>query len=388
MRPVMRPVVFDPDRDNEDTTWFTFENLHKAYLACRKGKTNKLNHLKFFVNLEQELLKLETELKNRTYRPGSSIAFVVTKPKVREIFAAEFRDRVVHHLLCAYLEPKFERIFIHDSYACRKGKGTHRAVMRLQYFLWHQRRMARERPVYYLKMDVMSFFTSIDQKILFDLICKKVKRQEIRWLAKIIIFHDCVRDSMPIIQSRPELFAMLPRKKSLFFTPPGVGLPIGNLTSQFFANVYLNELDQFIKHKLKVKFYIRYVDDLVLLGNSKNELRMQMITVGKFAKECLHLRMHPGKQYIRPSSDGIDFLGYVVRADYILMRRRVVGNWRYKLDNQKMLRNFEQTYEIAQTESPSLKRAQNLFNSYHAHAKWGNCRTLVKKISKQYLLQR
>ena len=376
MRPVMRPVVFDPDRDTSDSTWFTFENLHKAYLACRKGKTNKLNHLKFFSNLEQELLLLETELRERTYRPGSSIAFVVTKPKVREIFAAEFRDRVVHHLLCAYLEPKFERIFIHDSYACRRGKGTHRAVIRLQDNLWQQRQQARGRPVYYLKMDVMSFFTSIDQQILYDLICKKIKRQEIRWLAKIIIFHDCVRDFAPIIQSRPELFAQLPRHKSLFYAPPGVGLPIGNLTSQFFANVYLNELDQFVKHQLKVKNYLRYVDDLVLLGDGVEELRGQMDAIGKFASECLHLRMHPDKQFIRPSSGGIDFLGYIVRVDYILMRRRVVGSWRYKLDQQKMLRADKRQRGIA----------RKLFHSYSAHARWGDCRSLVKLISQQYSL--
>ena len=379
--PFLSLILFDTVK-----TLFTFANLHKAYVDCRHNKGATLNHLRFRERLEGNLLRLEEQLQTRTYKPGQSIAFVVTNPKVREIFAAGFDDRVVHHLLYNYLAPIFEKIFIHDSWACRKGKGTHHAVRRLQGFLWQQRRLARGQPVYYLKMDVMSFFTSIDQQILYDLVCKKVKRHEVRWLSKVIIFHDCARDIPPKIQSRPELFSQLPRHKSLFFTVPGVGLPIGNLTSQFFANVYLNELDQFVKHRLKVKWYLRYVDDLVLLGDSVAGLRTQMAAIEAFAWERLRLRMHPNKQFIRPSGDGVEFLGYVVRADYVLMRRRVVGTWRHKLDQQRLLRSRERRCGVTCDQSPSLARARLLCASYGAHAKWGNCRSLVERIHQQYFV--
>lgn len=387
--PGNEPAVFEPNtvpRYATVKTIFTFAGLYKAYVDCRHNKGATLNHLRFGEHLEGNLLRLEQQLQARTYKPGQSIAFVVTKPKVREIFAAGFDDRVVHHLLYNYLAPIFEKIFIYDSWACRKGKGTHHAVQRLQGFLWQQRRLARGKPVYYLKMDVMSFFTSIDQQILYDLVCKKVTRHEVRWLSKVIIFHDCARDIPPKIQSRPELFAQLPRHKSLFYTAPGVGLPIGNLTSQFFANVYLNELDQFVKHRLKVKHYLRYVDDLVLLGDSEEGLRAQMAAIEVFAREHLHLRMHPNKQFIRPSGNGVDFLGYIVRADYVLMRRRVVGTWRHKLDQQRLLRSRERRRGVDCASSPSLARARLLYTSYGAHAMWGNCRSLVRVIHRQYFV--
>jgi RNA-directed DNA polymerase len=223
-------------------TYFTFDNLYKAYLACRKRKIKTLNHLRFFENLEENLLELEKELRDRTYRPGQSIVFIVDKPKVREIFAASFRDRVVHHLLYNYLSPKFERIFIYDSWACRKDKGTHRAVIRLQDFTFKAQRLDADEQ-FYLKMDIKSYFTTIDQSILYDMIARKIKRDEILWLTKVIVFHDCARDISPKVQGRQALFDKLPKDKSLFTVPRGKGLPIGNLTSQFFANIYLNELD-------------------------------------------------------------------------------------------------------------------------------------------------
>ena len=258
-------------------SYFTFQNLYKAYLDCRKRKTKTLNHLKFTENLEENLLSIEKELQNRTYRPGRSIAFMVQKPKIREIFAADFRDRVVHHLLCNYLNPIFEKVFIYDSWACRKGKGTHGAMLRLKKFAVQlEREREREREtkdsrLFYLQAGISSFFTSIDQKILFGLIRKRIKNPEILWLSKTIIFHDCARDIAPKIQSQPRLFEKLPPEKSLFKVARGKGLPIGNLTSQFFANVYLNELDQFVKHNLKAKFYVRYVDDFVILGRNREK---------------------------------------------------------------------------------------------------------------------
>ena len=345
-------------------TYFNFQNLHRAYRDCRRRKTRTYYHMQFANNLEENLFSLQRQLKNRTYKPGQSIAFIVQKPKIREIFAADFRDRVVHHLLYNYLAPIFERVFIYDSWACREGKGTHGAMFRLRDF---EVRLARERRVSaggrYLKMDIKSFFTSIDKQILYDLVVRKVKNEEILWLSKTIIFHDCAHDVPPKIQSQQSLFDKLPGDKSLFTANAGKGLPIGNLTSQFFANVYLNELDQFVKHQLKAKYYVRYVDDFIILDNDRELLELYKSAITGFVDKRLGLRVHPDKVYIRPVSSGADFVGYVVRPDYVLVRRRVVGDWR---------RAMELTTDD--------KLRQQTLASYTAHAMWANSYGLTKKM--------
>jgi len=349
-------------------TWVTFENLHTAYLDCRKRKSHTLNHLRFFYNLEENLLKLEGELASRTYRPGRSIAFVVEKPKIREIFAAEFRDRVVHHLLYNYLSPYYDRLFIYDSWACRKNKGTHRAMARIKRFVFEIER-ERERsgaagPNYYLKMDIKSFFTTIDKEILYGLIAKKIKNEEILWLAKTIIMYDPAHDIPPKIQSRPSLFERLPSEKSLFRVAKGKGLPIGNLTSQFFANVYLNELDQFVKHTLKAKRYVRYVDDFLIIEPDRATLERFKAEITGFVREKLALTVHPDKQIVRPLSDGIDFVGYIVKPGYVLIRKRIVWEWRRKLET---------------VPRASAGRAKEIMESYAAHARWANAFWLLQK---------
>lgn len=344
-------------------TFFTFENLLCAYKDCRKNKGTSLNHLVFFADLEKNLVMLEKELVTRRYRPGCSIAFVVLKPKVREIFAAEFRDRVVHHLLYNYLSPIFERFFIYDSWACREAKGTHRAVRRVRSFMTQTTKLDVSKG-YFLQMDIKSFFMSIDKTILYNLVTKRIKNEEILWLTGIVLFHDCVRDVYPKVQSHPKLFKALPAGKSLFKTTKGIGLPIGNLTSQFFANIYLNELDLFVKHQLKAKYYARYVDDFVIVGETRQELERYKHEITKFLWEALRLEAHPKKQIIRPTTDGINFLGYIIRADYILIRKRVVGEWRRKID----------IYSRG-----DCKRGDNSVQSYRAHAKWANAYWLTKK---------
>ena len=353
-------------------------------------------HMKFAENLEANLLGLEKRLQNRTYKPGRSIAFIVQKPKIREIFAADFADRVVHHLLYNYLAPIYERQFIYDSWACRKDKGTHRAMLRLREFA---RKLEREREIsprqdycssdrresrttgrnssrpvasnnkemvsknsFYLQMDIKSFFTSIDQRILYDLIARKVKSEEILWLARTIIFHDCVRDVPPKIQSQPSLFNKLPRDKSLFTAAKGKGLPIGNLTSQFFANVYLNGLDQFVKHNLKAKYYLRYVDDFLILSDDKKYLEFCRDAVAEFVRSELKIVAHPDKQFIRPISCGIDFVGYIIRSEYVLVRKRTVAECRSKLER---------------SESGS-DQYREILNSYLAHFRWANSYGLRK----------
>ncbi len=201
---------------------------------------------------------LVKELQERRYQPQTSICFYTEKPKCREIFAASFRDRIVHHLVYNFLSPVWEKIFIFHSYACRSNKGTHAAANALQKFLKSATLTGRCR-AFYLKMDIQNFFMTIDRKILFELLAAKCPHQDLLPLLKTIVFHDPTTDYT--MQDRHNVRAGLPKHKSLFFAKPNCGLPIGNLTSQFFANVYLNALDQFIKHVLKVRYYLRYVDD-------------------------------------------------------------------------------------------------------------------------------
>lgn len=318
---------------------FTFENLYRAYLDCRKRKRNTINAIRFEADLENNLLGLLSELKQRIYAPGVSICFAVDKPVIREIFAADFRDRIIHHLFVRAVEFHFEKYFIYDNYACRKGKGTLLAMKRLRKFIrkiqnfdsknynnWH-----------YLKADISGFFMHINKTILRGLVFQKIStvpfseeiKGELEWLAETIIFHDPTRNY--IIKGDLNLLEMVPRQKSLFYAPAGVGLPIGNLTSQFFANVYLNELDQFIKRKLKCEFYGRYVDDFYVIHKDKDKLKKFREAINEFLKEKLFLKLNFKKCYIRPLAFGIDFIGYFVKPWRVYPRRRIVKKFKNKL---------------------------------------------------------
>ncbi len=228
------------------------------------------------------MLDLQKQLESRTYQPKRSICFVVTYPKTREIFAADFSDRIIHHLLVSEIEPYFERAFIYNSFACRKGKGTHKAVKNL-YRSLNKVTKNQTRKAFYGQFDIQSFFTTIDKQVLYEAIKPKiiklkkhrVWKDEILYLLKIIIFHNPVDNY--VVKGRKELFKELPPQKSLFYVQRNKGLPIGNLTSQFFANVYLDSLDQFIKRSLKVKYYFRYVDDFVLLSRNIEEIKRRLI---------------------------------------------------------------------------------------------------------------
>ena len=307
---------------------FSFENLHRQYLKCRRNKRNTANALAFEVRQEENLLGLKAALDNRTYTPSRSVCFVTQRPKLREIFAADFRDRVVHHVLVDFLEAIWEPIFIHDSYACRRGKGVHAGVKRLQTFL-RQATANGTRPVWYLQLDIRNFFMSIDKGLLFEMLAKKTKDPDALWLARVLVFHDCTTNY--VMKGDARLFERLPPHKTLFGCPPGKGLPIGNLNSQFFANVYLNALDQFVKHILKCRHYLRYCDDFVLLSTDPEELRGWRAEIEVFLRERLLLELNPKREHLRPVGDGVDFLGYIVRRDYLLVRRRVVGHLRERL---------------------------------------------------------
>jgi len=314
-----------PPRNNPE---FNFQNLYRAYLDCRKNKRYTYHAAKFELNLERELLKLEHDLQTQTYKISRSICFVVTIPTLREVFAATFRDRVVHHLLYNFLEPIFEPKLIDQSFACRKSKGTHQS---LEYLSASLRKITHNntRPAYFLHLDIKGFFMSLDKNILYGLIEKEVKNPKLLWLTKLIIFADPTENFLS--KSPQSLFNQVPQHKSLFHAPKDRGLPIGNLSSQFFANVYLNGIDQFAKHKMKVKYYLRYVDDMLFLSNDLEELKIWRDGVNEFIENRLGLKLNFKKQILQPVDKGIDWLGYFVRPESVLIRPRVVKAFKRKL---------------------------------------------------------
>ena len=342
---------------------FTFERLYQAYLDCRKTKRKTINALKFEWNLERNLFLLQKELEAKKYRSGRSICFVVKEPSPREIFAACFKDRVVHHLLVREVETMGEKSFIFASFACRENKGTHLAVKKLKIFVRKAAGNYRKEG-FCLQLDILGFFMAIDHNILYSLFEKLVLKQnksyqwkkDVLWLAKIIIFHKPTSDY--IIKGNLSLFELIPPRKSLFDSPKGKGLPIGNYSSQFFANIYLNQLDQFIKRELKCKYYVRYVDDFILIDENKEKLKDLEDKINLFLKRKLDIELNLNKTKLQPINKGIDFLGYFIKPTYILVRQRVVERLKKKLMFLVKLDNINKK---------EIKNILAMINSYYGH---------------------
>ena len=318
-------------------TIFTFEKLYRAYKECLKHKRNTANALKFEMKREKNLVGLLSDLQTGQYEISRHICFIVTEPSPREIFAADFRDRIVHHLLYNEIRYLFEDTFIEDSYANRCGKGTHKAVRKLKY---HLVRGGKDRQkLHFLKMDIKGFFRNIDKSILWEMIEEKIQnsggdelwKDEVLWLVKKIVFHDPA--SNYIFKGKEKMKNLIPREKSLLFGDRDTGLPIGNLTSQFFANVYLNRLDHFIKEELGFERYVRYVDDFIILDENRRKLEEVVNKIGSFLNKNLQLNLCKEKTILQPIESGIDFLGYFVKPSHTLVRRKVVGRFKKKLFN-------------------------------------------------------
>lgn len=284
---------------------YDFQNLYVAYLRARRGKRYRPEVLRFSANLEEELIALQNELIWKTYRTGPYRCFYVHDPKTRLVAALPFRDRVVHHALCNVIEPILERRFIEDSFACRIGKGTHRGADRVTSFL--RRAGRRWGTVYCLKADVAQYFASINHRVLMDILGRTIACPDTRWLIQEILGSTVEPGD-----------------------PDPTGIPIGNLTSQLFANVYLNELDQFVKHALRAPFYVRYMDDFILLAGDKPTLWGWRREIEGFLAHRLKLRLN-SKTDIFPVSRGIDFLGYRIWATHRLLRKASVKRMRRKL---------------------------------------------------------
>jgi RNA-directed DNA polymerase len=304
-------------------TDFSFNSLVQAYLDCRQHKRNTASALAFEAHLEANLCALFDELAAGTYRPGRSICFAITRPKPREVWAADFRDRIVHHILYNHIAPRFHASFDVGSCACIPGRGTLYGVKRLE---TQVRSITQNwsRPAFYLKCDLANFFVSINKNVVFEQLAAKVHEPWWLWLAQVVLFHD-PREEVAIYDASGAL-KMVPSHKSLWNAPDDHGLPIGNLSSQFFANVYLDALDKFCKHQVGARHYVRYVDDFILLHESAQWLNDAHAKIREFLPAVLGGRLNDSKTILQPVARGIDFVGQVIKPWRRTTRRRTVHN--------------------------------------------------------------
>lgn len=315
--------------------------LFEAYIDCRSNKRNTANALAFEVDYETRLLTLCAEINNGTYQPGKSIAFIVNQPVKREIFAADFRDRVVHHLIINKLNPLFEKSFIYDSFACRKGKGTHFGIRRADRFI-RQCSHNYTQDCYVLKLDIKGFYMHIDKTILFSKLQSFIRQKYLHFdqellleLCRKIIFNDPTHNC--VVKSKHRQWEGLPPDKSLFHSALECGLPIGNLTSQVFANFYMNAFDHFIKHDCGIRYYGRYVDDFILVHQDKAYLKALIPIIKATLQEQLKLTLHPKKIYLQHYSKGVQFLGTVIKPHRIYITNRTKGKFYNAIQKQNAL---------------------------------------------------
>jgi RNA-directed DNA polymerase len=319
------------------------EDLFDAYFDARKNKRNTINALVFEKNFESNLFTLFEEIMERRYEPKRSICFIVDKPVKREIFAANFRDRVVHHFIYNYIYPVFEKILINDTYSCRKGKGVHYGIKRVNHFI-RSCSDNYQKDCYVLKMDIKEYFMSINRDILFSIVKDNLQKKQgkinfdlslILYLLKKTIYNDPTKNC--IVKGKKSNWANLPKTKSLFGAKVNCGLPIGNLTSQLFGNIYLNDFDHFMKKEMAIKRYGRYVDDFVVIHDDKEFLKSITLKMDDFLQTELRLNLHPKKFYLQDYDKGVLFLGAVIKPFRIYIANRTKGNFYTVIKNNNIL---------------------------------------------------
>jgi retron-type reverse transcriptase len=330
-----------------------FSNLLLAAKKAQRGKRFRENVLVFNYNLESELFRLQAELQSKTYHPGAYTTFDIFEPKPRMISAAPYRDRVVHHALCNVILPIFERTFIDDSYANRIGYGSHRALRRCTDF-------ARS-STYVLQCDIRKYFPSIDHEILKSQLRRKIKCADTIWLIDTII--DSSNSQEPAIDYFPDDDLLMPLQRRR-------GLPIGNLTSQFFANVYLNGLDHFVKEQIKATKYLRYVDDFALFSDDKMFLEQAKIRIAEYLSN-LRLKLHPAKSQISATKHGTIFVGFRILPSRIRVRNHNLRQ------GQKRLQQMLCDYKNGEIEQEEISQS---IQSWVAHLKHGDTWRLRQKI--------
>jgi len=311
----------------------SFKNIYLAYKRARESKPTREKVLFFGLNIEKEIFSIQSDLIDNKYIISKYKKFKVYEPKERIISAPTFRDVVVQHSLINIINPIFEKSFIFNSFACRKGKGTHKGMFRIKKVIH-----SFNCPIYYLKCDIKKYFPSINKVILKKIISNKIIDKKILNL----IYN--------IIDSYSSDFGI------------NKGIPIGNLTSQLFANIYLNELDQFVKHKLKIKSYFRYVDDFIILSNSKRQLHLFEYKIKMFLKKNLDLSMPKHKTYINLINNGVDFIGYKIFPSKIKIRNSNLKRFIKRTKNNVVLYNSHKLNHI------NLESSICSFLGYTKHA--------------------
>ena len=270
------------------------ENLLEAWREFIRRKRDKKDVQEYYRKLIDNILELHQDLANHTYKHGSYQAFNINDPKPRNIHKATVRDRLLHHAIYRILYPFFDRIFVSDSFSCRNEKGTHKAINRFRSFAYKVSKN-HTATCWVLKCDIKKFFASIYQNILLNVLKTYIPDQDIIWLLKEVI-------------------------GSFNSGRPDVGLPLGNLTSQLFANIYMNKFDQFMKYRIRANHYIRYADDFVILSDDKKWLKGLVVSIGEFLHTVLELDLHPDKISIKTLNSGVDFLGWVNFPDHRILR--------------------------------------------------------------------
>ena len=339
-------------------------DLFQAYFDARKNKRNTINALAFEKYLEANLFSLANEIIERNYIPKPSICFIVDKPVKREIFAADFRDRVIHHFIYNYISPIFEKTFINDSYSCRKGKGTHYGIKRIDHFI-RSCSQNYTKNCYILKLDIKGYFMAMNKTLLFEKIKKELVKQKhkidfdlplVLYLIEKTMYNDPKENCK--IKGKKTDWVGLPESKSLFFAKKDCGLPIGNLTSQLFGNIYMNELDHWIKKELGINYYGRYVDDFVLVHNDKEYLKSLIPILSNFLLSALKLTLHPRKIYLQHYSKGVQYLGAIIKPHRIYIASRTKGNFYNAIEKQN---------KIARNHKPTKKEQQAFLSSINSY---------------------
>ena len=324
----------------------SYDNLFLAYKKARKHKTTKSYVVEFEKNLKENLFLLRSELLLHCYIPKPLVNFIIHDPKTRKISKSDFRDRVVHHALCNIIEPIFEKSFIFDSYANRMGKGTLKALKRFDFFKRKTSRNNKEK-CYFLKADIQKYFENVNHEILLSIIKKRISDKKVIWLIRKILANSSSQDR---------------------------GMPLGNLTSQFFANVYLNDLDWFVKTKLKAKYYIRYVDDFVILERDKRRLEFYKDEINMFLKSKLKVQLHPDKSKILKLGKSINFLGFRVFYYHKLLKKSNISKMKRKL------KSLAQEYKLHEIDYDSI---YDSLEGWIAYAKNANSYRLRRKIASE-----
>ena len=330
----------------------SLDNLYLAFRKSRKGKSKKDYVINFESELRKNLKCLQDDLITKNYAPYPLKKFIIKDPKTRTIHASTFRDRIIHHAIINIIRPIYEKIFIYDSFASRKNKGTHNAINRFESFI---KKISSNGKLiknsfnnnsiqgYVLKADFKHYFDSVNHEVLIRILRKKIGDEDLISLIKIVLNN--------------------------FEISKGIGMPLGNYTSQFFANVYLNELDYYVKHILRVKYYIRYVDDFVILHKNKKRLKYFLKHINSFIP-CLKIKLHPEKTEIYALRNGINFLGYRVFYHYKLLRKRNIRYFMKKLEkNVSLYNNKEITKE----------QFESRINGWFGYAKFGDTFNFIKR---------